>query len=149
MPDKGGVLHKRSGPQGTRMVNTKTDHPSQEPRTPTSRPPKWRSKATPAYTVRQNGMPSVRKPCQLYFIGRCRGQRRPSTSPPMRGSMATELGRSRRRHHRKASRAPATEGTGYKDNHQMDFTRPQRRYFIMGLHMSCNRTRVRRKLYHS
>jgi hypothetical protein len=57
-------------------------------------PGRW-SKATPAYTVRRDKTTHVRRPCtracQLQHVGRYRGQRSPSTSSPMGGSVTTKL----------------------------------------------------------
>jgi hypothetical protein len=55
-PDKGGLLHKRSGPPETQTINTKADSLTWGLRTPPERP----STATPVYTMRRDRTMPVR-----------------------------------------------------------------------------------------
>jgi hypothetical protein len=83
----------------------------------------------------------IRRPMQ--------GQHSPSMSPHTGGSVGTKLSRSRWQHNRKAFWAPVAEGPRYKDDRRTASPGTRRLYFSMGADMSCNQTRVIRKLYHS
>jgi hypothetical protein len=87
--------------------------------------------------------------CLLQFVGRCRRQASSSTLPLMRGSLASKQSGSRRRHHKKPSRSPATLGPGNQDDRRAGLSDLTWVISNLGPYLSCNLTRVIRELYHT